>query len=282
MSFSKPAAVGVGIQYNPEILDWFPFEDLDVGLFEILLDNVMGPLDGPYIIKPRARAVIERLRRRAVLLGHSNYGCDFGFSPLLDAAVVRRHVPLAKMMNSPWIGNHCLYGDESWLDTWSSPIQFSHGEVARCSERARGIQELYGVPLATENAAYYMPCPGAEMREAEFMARLVDRAGTFLHLDLHNIYVLTVHMAGGSWFQGMYHDWHDSKVPEPVWDMLEEVLSKVIPCAVVLEFQGQAHHPGTRVLGAEGDSAMIRSDLDRAQRLWNRYARPRMSAAEAC
>ena len=292
-TFVKPAPIGVGIQYNPEILDWFPFEELEIDLFEVLLDNVMGPLDGPHFIKPPSQKMLERLRAKCPLLAHSNYGCDFGFSPLDNTPAVRRHVEIAKAIHSPWVADHCFYGDDSWLDIWSSPLQFSHREVARCATRAAELQALYGMPLAHENAAYYLACPGAEMREAEFMARLVERAGTFLHLDLHNIYtnaqnfasfdlrdyldtipldrVIAVHLAGGSWFNGLYHDWHDSAIPPQVWDLYEEVLSRSTPSAIILEYQGQAHHADTRVLGGDSDGEMIRTDLARAKAIWQRY-----------
>ncbi|GFM81618.1 UPF0276 protein [Pseudomonas cichorii] len=288
--FVKPAPIGVGIQYNPEILDWFPFENIKVDILEILLDNIMAPMDGPQIIKPSAQAMIERLGQKFTLLAHSNYGCDFGFSPLEETAAVQRHIPLARMLNSPWVANHCFYGDQSWLDIWSSPIQFSNAEIVRCAERARELQGLYGMPLAHENAAYYLECPGAEMREAEFLARLVQRSGTFLHLDLHNIYtnhlnlkgfdlkdyldtlpldkVISVHLAGGSWHGGLYHDWHDACVPEPVWDLYEELLSRSKPSAVILEYQGQAHHAQTRVMDSS-DESMIVKDVERAQAIWN-------------
>ena len=288
---TKPSPIGVGIQYNPEILDWFPFESLKVDLLEILLDNIMAPMDGPQIIKPGITELISKLGERFTLLGHSNYGCDFGFSPLHTTAAVKRHVPLAKMINSPWVANHCFYGDESWLDIWSSPIQFSHDEVVRCADRAAQLQDIYGMPLAHENADYYLPCPGAEMKEAEFLARMVDRSGTFLHLDLHNIYtnsvnlpnydlqdyldtipldkVIAVHLAGGSWAEGIYHDWHDSQVPEPVWDLYEELLQRATPAAIILEYQGQAHHKLTRVMG-EQDENMITADVKRAQAIWDR------------
>lgn len=286
----KPDPIGIGLQYNPEILDWFAFEDQDVDCLEILLDTIMGPLDSPYVMKPGAAETLDRLRSRYPLVAHSNYGCDFGFGPLENTPAARRHVPLARALASPWVSDHCFYGDDSWLDMWSSPIQFSRDELRRVADRAARLQEMYGMPLAHENAAYYIECPGAEMREAEFMARLVEASGTFLHLDLHNIYtnsvnlpgfdladyldtipldrVVAIHLAGGSWHEGLYHDWHDSSVPEPVWDMLDAVLAKAVPTAVILEFQGQAHHPGTRVLGTGDDGRMIAEDIARARRAW--------------
>ncbi|MFZ1872095.1 MAG: DUF692 family multinuclear iron-containing protein [Chania sp.] len=300
---AKPALVGVGIQYNPEILDWFPFETLHVDLLEILLDNIMAPMDGPHIIRPEMEAMLKRLGERFTLLAHSNYGCDFGFNPLEGTAAVQRHIPLAKMINSPWVANHCFYGDDSWLDIWSSPLQFSQKEVIRCSDRAADLQQRYGIPLAHENAAYYLPCPGAEMREAEFLARLVQRSGTFLHLDLHNIYtnsinlpgfdladyldtlplerVISVHLAGGSWADGLYHDWHDAAVPEPVWDLYEELLSRALPSAIVLEYQGQAHHALTRVMDAN-DESMIVKDVKRAQAIWQRAISDQKAVHDGC
>ena len=291
----KPAPLGVGLQYNPEILDWFPFETQPVDLFEILLDAIMGPLDSPWIFRPGQERRMQALGAAKPLLAHSNYGCEFGFGRLEDTPAVRRHVALARAINSPWVGDHCFYGDASWLDIWSSPVQFSSPELVRVADRARRLQEIYGMPLAHENAAYYMPTPGAMMREAEFMARLGDRAGTWLHLDLHNVYtnsvnlagydaedylatipldrVVCIHLAGGSWYDGLYHDWHDSTVPEPVWAMLDQVLSRALPSAVILEFQGRAHHPQTRELGGAEDEAMIAADLARAKAAWDAAAR---------
>ncbi|GGB26193.1 hypothetical protein GCM10011505_04290 [Tistrella bauzanensis] len=290
----KPAPIGVGLQYNPEILDWFPFESQPVDLFEVLLDAIMGPLDSPWIFRPGQERRTRALGDRTPLLAHSNYGCEFGFGPLEDSPAVRRHVALAQAINSPWVADHCFYGDASWLDIWSSPVQFSRPEIIRVADRARRLQDLYGMPLAHENAAYYMPTPGGQMREAEFMARMVERAGTWLHLDLHNVYtnsvnltgydardyldtipldrVLCIHLAGGSWYDGLYHDWHDSTVPEPVWEMLDVVLARTLPSAVILEFQGRAHHPQTRELGGADDEAMIRGDLIRAKTAWDAAA----------
>jgi uncharacterized protein (UPF0276 family) len=288
---NRPEPIGIGIQYTPEFLDWFPIESLDVDLYEVLLDPVMGPLDSPYLFMPGAFEELMALKERHPLLAHSNYGCEFGFEPLEHTPAVRRHVPMTQMIGSPWVADHSFYGDSSWLDIWSSPLQFSAAEMVRVADRAKRLQDLYGVPLAHENAAYYVPTPGGDMREADFMAGLVERAGTFLHLDLHNVYanslnlpgyrvedyldalpidrVIAVHLAGGSWRDGLYHDWHDSPVPERVWEMLEWVLSRVRPAAVTLEYQGRCHHADTRVLGGQDDLDMITGDLDRARRTWD-------------
>lgn len=285
-------SLGVGIQHNPEISSWFPFDQQRVDVLEILVDTIMGPLDSPYILLPGAESFINKLAQKYRLLAHSNYGCEFGFTELENTPAVRRHVPITRMLDSPWIADHCFYGDNSWVDIWSSPLQFSMAEVRRVGDRARRLQDLYGVPLAHENAAYYVRCPGGNMNEAAFLAELVNYAGTCLLLDLHNIYtnslnhpgfnvwdyiniiplerVVEIHLAGGSWHDGLYHDWHDSSIPEPVWELLEVVLERCRPGAVILEFQGRAHHPDTRVMGAANDTEIILRDIERAQAIWDR------------
>jgi uncharacterized protein (UPF0276 family) len=118
-------------------------------------------------------------------------------------------------------------------------------------------------------------------------------------LDLHNIYanainfpnctvekffdtiplerVIEIHLAGGSWSRGFYHDWHDNSVPEAVWDMLKYVLARSHPGAVILEFQGRAHHPNTRVLGGDADLKVIQADLARATAIWDETYGPRQT-----
>ena len=286
--------LGVGLQYNPALVDWFPFEEQPLDALEILFDGVMGPLDGPGLMWPGAAGALDSVASRFPLLGHSNYGGDFGFDPLETTSAVRRHVPLAKRFQVPWVSNHCFYSDGSWSDVWSSPLQFSQAEVIRVADRARRLQELYGVPLGHENAAWYRMCPGSEMPEEEFLARMLERSGTYLHLDLHNLYsnavnhaakgysverflrtiplerVIVVHMAGGRWFDDFYHDMHDTQVPDPVWDLLDDVLSRANPGAVILEYETQSLYAGEEELDPERTVDLILADLERARGSWDR------------
>jgi uncharacterized protein (UPF0276 family) len=295
--------LGVGLQYNPALVGWFPFLDQSLDVLEVLFDGVMGPLDGPGLMWPGKADALDAVAARFPLVGHSNYGGDFGFEPLHSTVAVRQHMPLAKRFAVPWVSNHCFYGDESWSDVWSSPLQFSEAEAIRVADRARTLQDLYGVPLAHENAAYYRTCPGSNMREEEFLAQVVERAGTWLHLDLHNLYtnatnfgasgysierflsvipldrVVVIHMAGGRWFDAFYHDLHDTRVPEPVWDLLENVLSRCRPGAVVLEYEAKALVERGQKMDREATIDLILSDLERARTLWDRAYGPRSRTA---
>ena len=285
--------LGVGLQFNPELIGWFPFLDQPLDALEILFDSVMAPLDGPGLALPGMIDMMREVSVRFPILGHSNYGGDFGFDDLMSTPAVRRHVPLAKKFNVPWVSNHGFYSDASWCDVWSSPLQFSRAEAVRVAERASALQDLYGVPLAHENAAYYRTCPGSDMPEEEFLARVLELSGTYLHLDLHNLYanaqnhgasgysmtrfldtipldrVICIHMAGGRWLDNQYHDLHDTQVVEPVWDLLDDVLSRTRPGAVILEYEAEALHSGEETLDTERTIDVILADLERGRAAWD-------------
>ena len=285
--------LGVGLQFNPALIGWFPFLQQPLDALEVLFDGVMGPLDGPSLTWPGSGDPLREVAARFPLVGHSNYGGDFGFDPLSSTSAVRRHVPLAKKYNVPWISNHCFYSDASWSNVWSSPLQFSHAEVARVAARARALQELYGIPLGHENAAYYRTTPGSEMPEEEFLARVLERSGTYLHLDLHNLYanavnhapsgysierflstiplerVIVIHLAGGRLIQNVHHDLHDTPIPEPVWDLLDDVLSRSRPGAVILEYETKALYEGGKKVDRARTIELIVADLERARRSWD-------------
>lgn len=286
--------LGVGLQFNPALIGWFPFLEQALDALEILFDGVMGPLDGPAVLSPHGGEILREITTRFPIIGHSNYGGDFGFDELANTPAVRRHVPLSKRLNVPWVSDHCFYSDASWADVWSSPLQFSRAEAVRVAARARALQELYGVPLGHENAAYYRTCPGSEMPEEEFLARVVESSGTYLHLDLHNVYanflnhgasgysierflstipldrVIAIHMAGGRWMEEQYHDLHDTQVAETVWDMLDDVLSRSRPGAVILEYETQSLYEGAEPLDRERTIELILADLERARKAWDR------------
>ncbi len=296
---SKRGVGGVGLQLNTElvpIVDQLEAAGVQWDFAEVLCDMLAGPLDGPHIFEPRIEPLYEQLAARYPLLAHSNYGEEFGFEPLEQTQAVLRHVPIAQRMNSPWIADHMFYGNRAASYTWSSPLQFSKREIERVAGRAAALQDRLGMPLAHENAFYYAPFPGSTIQEAEFIAGVVEKAQTYLLLDLHNIYanamnfkgydawqflrtipldrVLEVHLAGGEHIEDWYHDLHNNSVPPPVWDMLRWVLEHAVNLrAVTLEVQGPAHTSRSRPID-ETWPAMIKADLDRARALWNEVRGP--------
>ncbi|WP_437565325.1 DUF692 domain-containing protein [Sorangium sp. So ce542] len=318
---------GVGLQLNPTMLFDLGMEAMkgiqyDFG--ELLCDMFAGPLDSGYVIDPGMRPLLDRLSAEGPLIAHGNYGNEFGFEPLDETPGVLRHIAISHEMKSPWYADHMFYGSRASAYMWSQPLQFSRAEIERVAGRAAALQDRLKMPLLHENAFYYAPFPGSEMAEAEFIAGVVDRAQTYLLLDLHNVYansvnfnagrgaasgalprgaadagapsngeraaspaapaaaydpwqylrtlpldrVVEIHLAGGQWLDGWYHDLHNNPVPGPVWEMLDYVLRRAPNLrAVCLEVQGPGHT--SRSCPVKPDWVdMINADLQRARDLW--------------
>jgi uncharacterized protein (UPF0276 family) len=282
---------GVGLQLNPTIIDMLAH--IDASLFsyaELLCDQFAAPLDCGYVVDPVTRPLLEKLGAAYPLLAHGNYGNEFGYEPLDETPSVMRHVAIAHEMASPWYADHMFFGFQSSSYMWSSPLQFSRAEVERVAGRAAALQDRLKMPLLHENAFYYAPFPGSDLQEAEFIASVVEKSGTYLLLDLHNIYsnarnfegydawkfmrtipldrVLEVHIAGGEQIEDWYHDFHNQSVPEQVWEMLEHVVRNAPKLeAVTLEVQGPAHNAKSRQVSVDW-ARMISDDLSRARTIW--------------
>lgn len=298
---------GVGLQFNPTIVDELgshEFFHCNLDFAELLVDTFVAPMDCGYLIDPNVLATLEDLGNHFPLLAHSNYGGEFGFEPLEETAASLRHVPFARAIGSPWVADHLFYGHAASASIWSSPLQFSEREAIRVADRAAALQDMLGVPLLHEDAFYYAPFPGSTISAGEFIAEVVERAGTYMLLDLHNVHtnavdhadfdaaryldtipldrVIEVHVAGGQWLEGWYHDFHNSPVPEAVWAMLDATLPRMPNLqAIVLEMQGPAHNARSTAVDPSWVD-IARSDLERAGRVWADVvaARPTATADE--
>jgi uncharacterized protein (UPF0276 family) len=284
----------VGLQLNhtlfTPVLD---LQGIEFAFAELLCDQFAGPIDSGYDIEPEARPVLELMRGKMALLAHGNFGAEFGFDRLEDCRAVRRHLAVARAMGSPYYCDHMFFGDRASSFMWSSPLQFSPPEVERVVSRAAKLQDLLKMPLIHENAFYYAPFAGSTLAEADFVSQILERADTGMLLDLHNVFsnsvnfpdydrwaylrtiplerVIEIHLAGGQWIDGWYHDFHNNPVPEEVWAMLDWVLARAPNVkAICLEVQS-ARHCARASLVTPAWRQMIANDLGRARRAWNHH-----------
>jgi uncharacterized protein (UPF0276 family) len=67
------------------------------------------------------------------------------------------------------------------------PIPFTEAEVIRVSDRIRSVQDVLGRRIGVENTTYYTNV--GDLSEAEFLARVVERADCDILVDINNIRV---------------------------------------------------------------------------------------------
>ncbi len=179
----------------------------------------------------------------------------------LDAGYLEGLRAFVARVKSPWHSDHLCFGSvRGTMMHDLLPIAFNASEVDRIADRIKRAEDVIGVPFAIENISFYMHPETPQMSEAEFVARICERADCKLMLDVNNAYVnsvnfgfdvdewmrtvplervVQIHVAGHDEFteegERVIVDTHGAPVCDPVLALLERVLSKTGPVPVLLE-----------------------------------------------
>jgi uncharacterized protein len=140
-------------------------------------------------------------------------------------------------------------------------------------------KQIVGVAPQVENVATLIDPPGSDRDEAAWLSAIIRNSESKLLFDLHNLYanslnfhfdpvefiakvpregIETLHLAGGKWIgrngaQRLLDD-HLHDVPDPVYELLEEVAARTPqPLTIILERDG--NFPSIESLLAQLDRA---------------------------
>jgi uncharacterized protein (UPF0276 family) len=143
----------------------------------------------------------------------------------------------------------------------------------------RRAKRIVGVAPQVENVATLIDPPGSDRDEAAWLSAIICNSDSKLLLDLHNLHanalnfdfdarefvaripterIATIHLAGGKWIgrpgARRLLDDHLHDVPDPVYDLLEEVAYRAPqPLTIILERDG--NFPSIDALLAQLDRA---------------------------
>ncbi len=183
---NEVAGVGIGWRHPHygEVLETLPA----LAFLEVHSENFFGAGGA-------ALAVLEQGRAHYPVSLHGvglGLGSVAGIDPWhLDrlAALVQRIEPLlvsdhACFARAPLAGPSAVVHAADLL-----PIPFSSEALAVLCRNVQQVQERLRRPLLVENLSSYIPCPGQEMDEAQFLSELARRSGCRLLLDVNNLYV---------------------------------------------------------------------------------------------
>jgi hypothetical protein len=117
-------------------------------------------------------------------------------------------------------------------------------------------QDALGRAMLFENPSSYLAFADAPMTEWEFLARMCERTGCGLLLDVNNVFVSAcnhgfdpfayldgipaqhvrqIHLAGHSQGDGLLIDTHDQPVPDGVWPLYAHAVARCGPVATMIE-----------------------------------------------
>jgi len=162
----------------------------------------------------------------------------------LNETFVKAVKKFKQEINSPLYTEHLTYCTDGGQLYDLMPIPFTQEAADYVVERILRVQDIMGERIGMENASFYLPQPGSEMSEIEFLNYVLQKSDCLLHLDVNNIYVNSVnhrydpseflkqipgerityiHIAGHyNEAEDLIVDTHGADVIDSVWHLLDQ------------------------------------------------------------
>jgi len=239
--------LGQGAGWRPQLDGALARAD-GLGFFEVIAESI-GPDDLP------AGIVAGRLRGLEVI--PHGVSLSLGGAERPDRARLAHLASVAERVGAPLVSEHIAFVRADGRESGHLlPVPRTREALEILCENVAIAQEALPVPLALEHVAALVQWPDAEMDEATFVSELVERTGALLLLDLSNLYanahnhgydaleslerfpldrIAYVHVGGGRFRDGVYHDTHADPVVPGVLHLVEELFALTDAPGVLLE-----------------------------------------------
>jgi hypothetical protein len=245
----------VGIGYRAAIDDWTRKHLDHFELLEITVDHCMGSGHS-------GRSTIFDLVDRIPLTAHG-IGLSIGTDVPLDLRYLDEAAAIVDRLKAPAYSEHLAFTRAPSRDLANLlPLPQTEAIAESIIEKVRTVQSRISVPFLLENITYLFKWPDSDLSDVEFLNLICRETGAGLLLDVENLYlnacnhgfdphefldalpsglVREVHMAGGETvnegFVGrpFLADSHAYPVPDEAFRLLDRVLARHTPSAIVLE-----------------------------------------------
>ncbi|OQW70942.1 MAG: hypothetical protein BVN33_17085 [Proteobacteria bacterium ST_bin13] len=244
--------VGIGLRdpYHAEFLE--PGRDPAVDWLEVHAENYFERGG------PRYRALGEIADRYPISI--HGVALSLGSAEGIDTDHLERLCALAADIGACRVSEHLAWsrrGGVYFNDLLPFPLSCEALDIV--SRNIDRVQRHLGRSILIENPSSYLDLPGSVMSEGVFLARLVERTGCGLLVDVNNLFISScnlvrdtevwldqipvdaigeVHLAGhepDAGGSGLLIDAHGCAVAEPVWALYEALVSRIGPRPTIVE-----------------------------------------------
>ncbi len=248
----KPA---VGIGYRAAIDEWTRRELHRFDLLEITVDHCLHG-------SKSTRSAIFDLVGTIPLTAHG-IGLSIGTDVPIDLCYLDQVAALVDRLQAPAYSEHLAFTRIPGRDLANLlPLPQTEAVAQSIIAKVRTIQSRISVPFLLENITYLFTWPNSHLSDAEFLCTICGETGAGLLLDIENLYlnscnhgfnpvefiddlprglVKEIHLAGGITVQenalheSVLADTHSHPVPGEVFALLDRVLDRHTPTAIILE-----------------------------------------------
>ncbi|MEU4409320.1 DUF692 domain-containing protein [Streptosporangium sp. NPDC023963] len=247
-------ALGSGLGHRVELAEAIEAHAGRIDWLEVITERYLfAPAD--------ERERLEELVRLFPVVPHG-VELSIGSEREPDGAYVEALAALVADIGAPWFSDHLCFTRTDRVDVGLLvPLPRTREVARRLGRRARRVQEAVGRPFLLENITYYVDL-ATPLTEAQFITEVMEHCECGLLLDLANLdinarnhgfdplgfldaipleRVVQVHLAGGDDGDGdgddgrLSLDSHGAAIPDRVWDLLAELMSRTHVNATLVE-----------------------------------------------
>lgn len=171
------AGVGLRLPHIKEVAATLP----PAGWLEIHPEN--------FLANPHAAELLVELSRRYPISVHT-VGISIGSVSGIDELHVKRVRGLIDRIDPIFVSGHLAWSTHKgeYLNDLL-PLPYNEESLRLVETRIQQVQDGLGRPYLIENPASYVGFRASTMKEAEFLAELVDRTGCHFLCDVSNAYL---------------------------------------------------------------------------------------------
>ena len=241
--------LGLRTDHYPAILKEHEGRAPGVDWFEIISENYMDVGGAP-------RRNLMKIRERYPMVMHG-VSLSIGGTDALDMDYLASLKRLIDMVEPKLVSDHlCWTGVHGYNMHDLLPLPFTRETVNHVAERISRVQDYLGRQILIENASTYTVFEADEMSEWEFLSEIVTKADCHILFDVNNVYVSAfnhgfealdyvsavpherikqIHLAGHTHNGDHIIDTHDEPVPDPVWALYRETISRIGAVPTMIE-----------------------------------------------
>jgi uncharacterized protein (UPF0276 family) len=245
----------IGIGYRSAIGDWTRGHLAHFDMLEITVDHCLSSGES-------VASEIFDLVGQIPMTAHG-IGLSIGTDVPLDLAYLDKVATIVERLRAPAYSEHLAFTRAPGRDLANLlPLPKTEEVAEAIIAKVRTIQSRIPVPFLLENISYLFEWPESRMTDVEFLNLICRETGAGLLLDVENLYlnshnhgfdphaflndlpagiVKEVHVAGGVTVHKDFlarpflADSHSHPVPDGALDLLDRVLVRHRPDAIVLE-----------------------------------------------
>jgi len=239
--------IGLGFR-EPFRADIFLNQD-KIDFLEITTDHYLDA-------KPEKIEELKLLKEHFPLIPHS-LELSLGSAEGIDENYLEKVAEVVEFVEPEWFSDHICFTKSGGVKIGHlAPVPYTDESLKVFVGNISKVKKRISAPFILENISYLMQFPSSQMREAEFISKLLTETDCGMLLDVTNLYVNSRNF-GFDWrrfldeiplervvqldFVGLHKhknlliDAHADKTQKEIWDVFGEVVKRCDLKGVILE-----------------------------------------------